>query len=89
MNVSADLLFALAQACGAPGDYRADGVVRHATERLKGEKEYWVEVFEQNAWLFHSCHPEVEGAILVKGNIQRSKPEVRVRVVEILRRVHL
>ena len=87
MNVSADVLWELAQASGAPTDFRAEGVVRYATERLKGEKEWWVEVFEHERWETHAVHPTRELARLEASGLRYAQPAARVRVVELLRRV--
>lgn len=98
MNVSADLLMALARAAGAPIDSKADGVVRWATEKLReltapAEKEWWVEVADPQTGLydpntcFHSIHPILDGARMVADNIAALPKTRGVRVVEISRRV--
>lgn len=53
MNISAELMMKLARACGAPVDANAEGVVRVALERLGGEREYWVEVYDGDKWQFY------------------------------------
>jgi hypothetical protein len=90
MNVPADVMAKLAHAVGAPGDSKAEGVVRIAIERLEGPREWHVEVLEQHdggqTWTFHSFHTEAAEAHLVVAKCRRNF-ERQYRVVELLRRV--
>lgn len=91
MNVSADLLFELAQASKAPTDYRADGVVRWATSVLKGEREWWVEVWEErpdgeSCWEFHSIAGDPNTARTYAKQLE-ARWNRKYRAVEMIRRV--
>ena len=93
MNVGADLLFELAQASGAPLGYRAEGVVRHATERLKGEREYHLEVLDgndssgQDRWTFVAIYETYAVAQAGRTESRSRWPASTYRIVELLRRV--
>lgn len=89
MNVSADLLFKMAKAIGAPGDTLADGVVSLALERLQGAKEWWVEVYDEKAelWEFHSIQSSLADARKVAKSLEAQWSGRRYRAVELTRRV--
>lgn len=89
MNVPADVMAKLALALGAPGEMKAEGVARLALERLRGDREWWVEVHDsdRDKWEFHSCG--YRNALEAKATAesleaQRNTP---YRATELLRRI--
>jgi hypothetical protein len=87
MNVPPDLMAKLQHALGAPGDTKAEGLVRLATERLEGPREYHVEVREESGrWEFHSFHVTASEATAAVARARRNFDR-KYRVVELLRRV--
>lgn len=88
MNVSADLMMKLARACTAPVDANAEGVVRQAIERLSGDREWWVEVFDEkeSVWEFHSIAGSAAAAKAYAKDLG-DRWNRKYRAVELIRRV--
>lgn len=80
----------LARVLGCSGDLKAEGVARLALERLRGDKEYFLELREivdgQPCWDFHSFYETYAGAQLARAQL-RGNYEREFRIVELLRRV--
>jgi hypothetical protein len=86
LNVSPDLVMGLTRALGAPVDLTAEGVVRTAIERLRGEREYHIECLEDGRWQFHSFYESYPDAQLSRARLRRDFKR-EFRIIELLRRV--
>lgn len=90
MNVPVELMVKLQHALGAPGDVKAEGLVRLATERLECPREYHLEVLEcvdgEAQWTFHSFHETAADAQQLRAKL-RNNFNRQYRIVELIRRV--
>jgi hypothetical protein len=89
VNVSADIMVQLAQALGVSGDLKAEGVARVALERLRGEREYFLEVLDDggDGWVFVSIHEDYAEAQEARSAQRARFPASKYRIVELLKRV--
>lgn len=86
MIVSVESMTKLQHALGASGDTKAEGLVRLASERLEGPREYFLEVLEDEKWEFHSWHSTAAEAQACRSKL-RENFDRQYRIVELLRRV--
>lgn len=89
MNVPTEELLGLANVLGVTGNTKTSAVVRLATERLTGEREYFLEYFDtdEEKWVFAGWHETFTSAQDERSHRRAVAPTARYRIVEMLRRV--